>query len=67
MDDITALLTENVMKKLKEEVEKKGRKLSVTEKGKEGNNKMTASCAFLEEELRQFSGLENWSKEVGAN
>ena len=32
------------MKKLKEEVEKKGLKLSVTENGKEGKNKMIASC-----------------------
>ena len=46
VDDITALvkgrskepaeMTKKVMKKLKEEVEKKGIKLSVTENGKEG-------------------------------
>ena len=66
-------MAKNVMKKLN--VEKKGIKLSVTEKGKEGNCKMIASCGFLEEELRQCSkegvtmadrGLEDWSKEVGS-
>ena len=36
-----------VMKKLKEEVETKGTKLSVTENGKEGKSKMIASCDFL--------------------
>ena len=29
--------------------------MSVTEKGKDGKNKMIASCGFLEEELRQCS------------
>ena len=43
------------MKKLKEEVEKKGLKLSVTENGKEGKSKMKASCGFLENELSQCS------------
>ena len=43
------------MKKLKEEVERKGLKLSVTEDGKEGKSKMIASCGLLENELRQFS------------
>ena len=43
------------MKKLTEEVEKKGLKLSVTENGQEGKSKMIASCGFLEDELRQFS------------
>ena len=65
VDDITALvkgrnkeggeMAKKVMKKLKEEVEKKGLKLSVTENGKEGKSKMIASCGFLENELRQFS------------
>ena len=41
--------------KLKEEVERKGLKLSVTENGKKGKSKMIASCGFLENELRQFS------------
>ena len=60
MDDITALvkaenkdvaeMAKKVMKKLKEEVEKKGLKLSVTENGKEGKSKMIASCGFLENE-----------------
>ena len=43
------------MKKRKEEVEKKGLKLSVTEKGKEGKSKMIVSCGFLENELSQDS------------
>ena len=65
VDDITALLmvknrevaemAKKVMKKLKEEVEKKGFNLSVTENGKEGKSKMIASCGFLEDELRQCS------------
>ena len=42
-------------KKLKEEVEKKGLKLSVTENVKEGKSKMTPSCGFMEDELRQCS------------
>ena len=58
VDDITALVkgwnkdvaetAKKMMKKLKEEVEKKGLKLSVTENGKEGKSKMIASCGFLE-------------------
>ena len=61
VDDNTAPIEEvaemakKVMKKLKEEVEKKGLQLSVTENGKEGKSKMIASCGFLENELRQFS------------
>ena len=65
VDDITALvkgknkevteMAKKVMKKLKEEVEKKGLKLSVTENCKEGKSKMIASCGFLENELSQFS------------
>ena len=39
-----------MMKKLKEEVEKKGLKLSVTDNGKEGKSKMVASCRYLEED-----------------
>ena len=63
-DDITALsrernrdkaeIAKKVMKKLKEEVEKKGLKLSVTENGKEEKSKKIASCGFLENELHQF-------------
>ena len=49
-----AAMAKKVMKKL-EEVEKKGLKLSVTEKGKEEKSNMIASCGFLENELRQFS------------
>ena len=65
VDDITALvkgknkevteMAKKVMKKLKEEVEKKGLKLSVTENCKKGKSKMIASCGFLENELSQFS------------
>ena len=44
-----------VMKKLNEEVESKDLNLPVTENGKEGKSKMTASCGFLENELRQYS------------
>ena len=51
-------MAKKAMKKLKEEVEKKGFKLSVTENGGEGKNKMIASCGFLENGLRQFSGEE---------
>ena len=64
VNDITALvkgrnkevaeMAKKVMKKLKEEVEKKGLKLSVTENGKEGKSKMIASCGFLENEQSQF-------------
>ena len=60
-DDITALVEriekwrngKTVMKTLKEEVEKHGLKLSITENGKEGK-KMIASCGFLENELSEF-------------
>ena len=64
MDDITALVKgrnkdvaemAKKVKKLKEDVEKKGLKLSVTENGKEGKSSMVASCGFLEDELRQCS------------
>ena len=68
VDEITALLertnrdiaetAKKVMKKLREEVDKKGLKLSVTENGKEGRSKMIASCGFLENGLRQFSRKE---------
>ena len=65
VDDIAALVEgrnkevaemgKKVMKKLREEAEKKGHKLSVTENGKEGKSKMLASCGFLESELSQNS------------
>ena len=65
VDDITALVkgsnedvaevAKKVMKKSKEEVEKKGLKLSVTDNGKVGKSKVIASCGFLENELSQFS------------
>ena len=65
VDDITVLLigknkevaemAENVMKKLKEEVEEKGLKFFVTENGKEGKSKMIASCGYLEEQLCECS------------
>ena len=44
-----AEMAKKVIRKLKEEVEKKGLKLSTTEKGKKGKRKMTASCVSLEE------------------
>ena len=50
-----AEMAKEVMKKLKEEVERKGLKLSVNESGKEGKSKMIASCGFLEHVMRQFS------------
>ena len=63
VDDVTALvkrrskemveMAKKLMKKLKEEVEKKSLKLSVTENGEEGKSKMIESCGFLEEQLRQ--------------
>ena len=46
------------MKKLKEEVRRKGLTLSVTGNGKEGKSKVIASYGFLENELRRFSGEE---------
>ena len=67
VDDITALvkgrnkevaeMAKKVMKKLKEEVEKKGLKLSDTENGKEGKSNMIASCGFLEQDLRRIVGV----------
>ena len=54
-------MAKKVKKKLKEEVEKQGLKLSVTENGKEGKSKMIASCGFLENELSQFSKEEGVS------
>ena len=56
-----AEMAKKVVKKLKEEVVKKGLKLSVTENGKEGKSKMIVSCGFLENEPSQFS------KEEGSN
>ena len=65
MDDNTALLmvknkevaetAKMVMKRLREEVGRRGLKLSVTENEKEGKSKVVASCGFLEDELRQCS------------
>ena len=58
VDDITALvlgrnkelaeMAMKVMKRLSEEVEKKGLKLSVDENGKEGKSEILTSCGFLE-------------------
>ena len=50
-----AEMAKKVMKRLREEVGKKGLKLSVTKNGKEGKSKMIPSCGFLETELRQCS------------
>ena len=52
---LVAEIAEKVMKKLKEEVEKKGLEWSVTENGKEGKNKMIVSCGFLKDEMLQCS------------
>ena len=52
---VVAEMAKKVMKKWKEEVERKELKLSVYEDGKEGKSKMIASCGFLDNELRQFS------------
>ena len=59
VDDITALLmgknsvvaemAKQVMKKLKEEVKKKGLNMSVNENGKEGRSKIIASLPLLGE------------------
>ena len=49
------VVAEMAMKKLREEVEKKGLKLSFNEHGKGGESKRIASCGFLEHELRQCS------------
>ena len=74
VDDITALLVgknrevadvaKKVMKKLKEEIERKRLALSVTENGKEGNSKMIASCGFLGNDPSQFSedGVTLWKR-----
>ena len=51
-------MAKKVMTKLKEEVEKKGLKLSLIENGKEGKSKMIALCGFSEDELRQCSNEE---------
>ena len=66
LSDITALLkgvnrevaeaAKKVTKKLKEELEKKKASNCQSPKmGKKGKSKMTASCGFLEDELRQYS------------
>ena len=65
MDDIAALLmgrnqdlvemAGKVLRKVKEEVEEKGIKLSITEKSKEGKSLMIATCRYLEEQLRECS------------
>ena len=62
-DDITALLmgkksvvaemAKQVMKKLKEEVKKKGLNMSVNQNGKVGRSKIIASCRSLENGLRR--------------
>ena len=68
VDDITALLVgknkvvaelaKKVMKRLREEVGRKGLKLSVNENGKEGKRKMIASCGFLVEERVRSLGVQ---------
>ena len=48
-------MAKDVMWRLREEVERKGIKLSVYEGGQKVKSKMIASCGVLEEELRQCS------------
>ena len=65
VNDITALVmrkneevaevAQKVMKRQREEVERKGFELSVKQNGTEGKSKMIASCGFLVDELRQCS------------
>ena len=77
VDNITALLMEKnkevaeMAMKVKEEVERKGFKMSVTESGKERKSKMIASCGCVnaandDRQCRNaWSGFDNESKKVG--
>ena len=65
MDDIPAFmngrnkefvdLAEKVLEKLKIERKEKGLKLSITQGGKEGKNKVITSCGYLKERFRKCS------------
>ena len=65
VDDITAFMegqykelpgvAEKVLKTIRREVEEKGFKLSITERGKEGKHKVIASCSFLEKKFQVCS------------
>ena len=60
---VVAEMAKKVMKKLREEVEKKCLNLSVNENGREGQSKMIASCGFFQDELRQCSKEEGvWKR-----
>ena len=72
-------MAKKVLEKLKEEVERKGLDLSVTENEKERKSKTIASCGFFESEQQQGRRsdngrqrgnvgrrLENKSEEVGS-
>ena len=48
-------MAKKVMKRLREEVERKSLKLSISANGKEGKSKIIASCGFLVEGPRQCS------------
>ena len=48
-------MAEKVLKKLKMEEEEEGKKLSITEGGKEGKSKATASCKYLELKFQKCS------------
>ena len=50
-----AAMAEKVLRKMKEEVEEKGLKLSITEKRKKEKSKMITSCRYPEEKLRECS------------
>ena len=54
-EEVAEMAKKVMRKSLKEEIEKKGFKSSITEKGMEGKSKMNVTCGFLEDELRQCS------------
>ena len=63
VDDITACMegrslelpeiAETVLKTIRKEVEEEGLKSSITERGKEGKSKVSASCSHLEDKFRE--------------
>ena len=56
-------MAEKVLKKLKMEVEEEGKKLSITEGGKEGKSKAIKSCKYLEEKFQKCSKKElHWKR-----
>ena len=55
MNNVVLEMAKKVMKRPREEVERKSLKLSASANGKEGKSKIIASCGFLVEGLRQCS------------